>query len=132
MSTSLSTDRRHERPRRAMMGRYTQSGSLHALAASSRTRPRTRRSAHMKLRIAIALLAGFAAASLPASAFAYNESGTVDPAFTTCVSCHGAVSGPPTTGTMEPLRSGPHDAFTSDSFKCATCHEVHQAVGGLL
>lgn len=86
----------------------------------------------MKLRIAIALLAGFAAASLPASAFAYNESGTVDPAFTTCVTCHGAVSGPPTTGTMEPLRSGPHDAFTSDSFKCATCHEVHQAVGGLL
>lgn len=83
----------------------------------------------MRLRIAIAVVAGLAVVSIPAVALAYNEGGTVDPTRTTCVSCHGANASPPSTDTVEVARSGPHGGFNANTNKCSTCHQVHRAAG---
>lgn len=50
------------------------------------------------------------------SAFAYNETGTVDPSITACVICHD--------GDQE---SGPHRGYIATSQRCKACHSVHEA-----
>lgn len=60
---------------------------------------------------------------LPAIAYAFNETGTVDPSITDCVLCHGT-SAP---GSLETSMTGPHAGYTATSSKCQECHAIHQA-----
>lgn len=87
----------------------------------------------MKFRCVIIAIAAIAVTMMPAMAFGYAEGGSVDPAKTTCVSCHGATSSPATTATVETSRTGPHGGYKSSTTKCGTCHEIHKgAVGGAM
>ncbi len=64
---------------------------------------------------------------LAVPAWAYNESGTVDPARIACTACH------PTnlrTGASLPsaYTLGPHSDYSTVSGNCGICHAVHKAV----
>jgi len=54
-------------------------------------------------------------------AYAYNETGTVDPLFVDCNGCHGNDTA---------SYQGSHQGYMTTSTKCVTCHEVHGAPSG--
>lgn len=82
----------------------------------------------MRLRTAIVLIAAAMALSAVVPAYAYSETGTVDPTYTTCIDCHGvavvSVSGADTE------RQGPHSGYVTTTKKCVACHDTHAAVVG--
>lgn len=72
------------------------------------------------------LIAVFVVAALcclaPSLAFAYNETGTVDPAnppSSDCPACHAS--------SPDSMTVGPHGGYSSTSNKCQVCHTVHAA-----
>ncbi|MFA5844968.1 MAG: hypothetical protein WC971_09100 [Coriobacteriia bacterium] len=66
------------------------------------------------------MLAGFLAALLATAtpAFAFNESGTVDPLCVVCADCHDG-----------DYSSGPHRGYLTTTRRCGTCHSMHNAPG---
>lgn len=76
----------------------------------------------------LALIALLLSLAIAAPAYAYNETGTVSPAYTSCDRCHGT-STVSVAGT-DTERQGVHGNYLSTTKKCKSCHLVHEAAGG--